>query len=647
MLIFMTISTYAICQSSLCDSSNYESNEGPGGSDCCSNSGGSSGYEECKSYLSKSTVSVYSIYTGQLKYQETDSCSGSTLTEYYMDCNIGNDGIKSTTKNCNNYDDYGSWVYYCTSSQVKRHRTFYNYGCSNGACRISSNNWVDDTLVSSLGDSDYCTERKSRGCSLCGHEDYDCDWDSECSGSLECQGGSPDGCCYSDETWDDSSKECCECTSGACCDGCNYKSSSYVCDSHYGSYFYACPTGQCLASDVERKDKSRYCSGSSTLCNGNTEWNDWEYYDGCGPSEFCDADNGGYSPFSCSTAECSSGDCCDSTCGVYEYKSSSTVCSQGTDYDCPWGEDIDDDVGKRSYTQYCQGSSSSCSGTIDYGDWSVQTYCTAQEYCENNQCNAIPCFDKFDCGGEGTSYWFCQDDDTWATYHVGVCHNPGTKTSYCTNHEEDRLYEDCGEDVYGDNYCSNGDVYRDVTDRGCSGHAGGGSGHASCFENQTKQLVKDCQIGCTINQCNEDILQSFTIQLKTGWNLISFPLDLLNKQVGTIFSQYSKIFAYANKWIELDSNSEINESIGYWVKVDSNYLLEIEGTELSSMNPNLNTGWNIIGYPYLEQKNISELYTNAIVYAYNNSQWYSYNPDKPSNTLDKFTPGYAYWIKNS
>lgn len=139
----------------------------------------------------------------------------------------------------------------------------------------------------------------------------------------------------------------------------------------------------------------------------------------------------------------------------------------------------------------------------------------------------------------------------------------------------------------------------------------------------------------------------FLINLNEGWNLISFPLELLNKTAGNIFPQYAKILAYTNKWVELGNNSEINESKGYWVKVNDGYNLEISGKEFKNLKLDLSKGWNLIGYMSLNETPISDLFNNTTVYMYNNSEWYSYNSNRSAdlNTLSTLKPGYGYWVK--
>ncbi len=540
-----------------CKAGSEETAEGPGGTYCRYND-----YEECFDYKTKSTAIAYDCWLIPLGCGEvdrkTDRCSYSNsyiLYEAWLDCGFTSltaDGVNWQTKNCNDYDKKYDWYYYCTSTEVRKKKYFYNYGCSNGACKVVWSGWVDDTLVSRKGYSDYCPKRKQYGCSLCGHGDYDCDWDSECYGSLYCTGSAwcylgDCGCCWSGETWDKTRDECCECSSGVCCDGCHYKSSSSVCDYHYGSYYYSCPSGECVGDDVYRRDKRRYCSGSSSSCSGSIVSNSWQTYDYCGSTEFCNGDNTGWSYFYCSNAQCTSGVCCDTDCGDYVFKPSSVVCGNWYNSGCPWGTDLGDDVGRRLVNKHCSSSSSDCSGSLTYGSWGVSDYCNQNEYCDPDYsiygCRSIDCSSDVDCSKDYWSGLVCSSNDVYGTFVDYSCKYPGTKQSECisqstygkkeecgsdscgswlnfcknndvwkkrtcydkgcsnavcfnnVNVEEEKVQE-CGVDEYSDNYCDGDSVYRDFIDRGCSSEV--------CFETTTKQKVEDCDHGCSYGECNPE-----------------------------------------------------------------------------------------------------------------------------------------------
>ncbi|MBU1945731.1 MAG: DUF333 domain-containing protein, partial [Nanoarchaeota archaeon] len=121
--------------------------------------------------------------------------------------------------------------------------------------------------------------------------------------------------------------------------------------------------------------------------------------------------------------------------------------------------------------------------------------------------------------------------------------------------------------------------------------------------------------------------RKFNISLTTGWNLLSFPLSPINKSINYVFNNinYSKIFTYNRTWLyyynETNNNfNAINETFSYWIKSLNNQTLEIEGTKFNNLALNLNQGWNLIGYPILNQTNISEFFKDINIttaFAYN------------------------------
>lgn len=145
---------------------------------------------------------------------------------------------------------------------------------------------------------------------------------------------------------------------------------------------------------------------------------------------------------------------------------------------------------------------------------------------------------------------------------------------------------------------------------------------------------------------------AFEIPLYEDWNLISIPLILENNSIDYIFKDitYSKIFSFVNnKYIELDVNDNINNTMGLWIKVPANDILVVEGLSPENTLINLNNGLNLIGYPSLTEKNVGLVFNNINdslnnVLSYENGLWYSYNPKKSNNSLETMKPGYGYWV---
>lgn len=95
--------------------------------------------------------------------------------------------------------------------------------------------------------------------------------------------------------------------------------------------------------------------------------------------------------------------------------------------------------------------------------------------------------------------------------------------------------------------------------------------------------------------------------------------------------------------------------LGYWISINSqSAVLTINGTVLDSLEIPVYTGWNLIGYPLTQSKEISTAISSIsgkyeIVWAYNASDtdhWKRYAPGaEVGNDLTYMTPGSGYWIK--
>ncbi len=105
-----------------------------------------------------------------------------------------------------------------------------------------------------------------------------------------------------------------------------------------------------------------------------------------------------------------------------------------------------------------------------------------------------------DCGDSGyTGNNFCSNNDVYRPYT-----NKGCSNNACYSTNQNILQQDCGEDTYSNNFCSNNDVYRTFTDKGCNAGV--------CFANNQNQIVQDCgEDSYSSNFCsNNDVYRTFT-----------------------------------------------------------------------------------------------------------------------------------------
>lgn len=159
--------------------------------------------------------------------------------------------------------------------------------------------------------------------------------------------------------------------------------------------------------------------------------------------------------------------------------------------------------------------------------------------------------------------------------------------------------------------------------------------------------VNDDWIGFQSNNVNMSAYGKIDIILNKGWNLISVPLNLINNTFSYLFNK-DNITAYGYKNNSWFIPREIENRLGYWVRLNECYNLTLIGTEIENKTIILNDGWNLVSYPYLSESDLNNAtFKNNTVFTYANNSWQSYNPNKTDllNTLKQLKPGYGYWVK--
>jgi hypothetical protein len=91
----------------------------------------------------------------------------------------------------------------------------------------------------------------------------------------------------------------------------------------------------------------------------------------------------------------------------------------------------------------------------------------------------------------------------------------------------------------------------------------------------------------------------FTLDLKAGWNMISFPVMPDNKDPDSIFPGDYTMFRWdaVNKLYVLCTDENIENGVGYCVYVLAAENVVVSGTPVDSLALPLSAGWNLIGVP--------------------------------------------------
>lgn len=156
--------------------------------------------------------------------------------------------------------------------------------------------------------------------------------------------------------------------------------------------------------------------------------------------------------------------------------------------------------------------------------------------------------------------------------------------------------------------------------------------------------------------------QLYDLTLVEGWNFISLPCAPLNTSLAMIMEniegKWDRIMVYnstdADHWKTfstlrpetLNDLHNLNSRIGFWLNVtEAGVVFKFWGNMETSTNIQLHAGWNLVGYPSLTQRNV----TNALAgTGYTSIE--SFNATAPylmSQIEDSYImkPGEAYWIK--
>lgn len=152
------------------------------------------------------------------------------------------------------------------------------------------------------------------------------------------------------------------------------------------------------------------------------------------------------------------------------------------------------------------------------------------------------------------------------------------------------------------------------------------------------------------------------IELNTGWNLISLPLEpyiyAIQSVLQSIDGSYLAVWAYENppgRWKRFIPGASDNtlgimeHDKAYWINMREPAILIITGRDVSSSPIRLETGWNLVGFNSLEPllredalESIDNLYYS--VWTYVNGGWLRYIPGAFGNNLNQMDSGMGFWI---
>ncbi len=113
-----------------------------------------------------------------------------------------------------------------------------------------------------------------------------------------------------------------QCNSGACCDGCNFRSSNYKCQTSPYDTELECQSSSCGAKIIETKTY-KYCTGSSSSCGTSNLKSETSTADDCNSNQKC-VDSGSNAWCETCAQGCTGNTCITDVCGNGQCESSET-----------------------------------------------------------------------------------------------------------------------------------------------------------------------------------------------------------------------------------------------------------------------------------------------------------------------------------
>jgi hypothetical protein len=126
-----------------------------------------------------------------------------------------------------------------------------------------------------------------------------------------------------------------------------------------------------------------------------------------------------------------------------------------------------------------------------------------------------------------------------------------------------------------------------------------------------------------------------TLNLATGWNLVSFPFIPVNASLHNIFGATAYQAVTWNGTI-YTTPSTASAGVAYWIFVFSNTTLHLSGIPLDTYTTTLSPGWNLKAGVLSSTTTVSNIFPNQVV-SWNGTQYVS----ATSSTLKDSS---GYWV---
>lgn len=152
-----------------------------------------------------------------------------------------------------------------------------------------------------------------------------------------------------------------------------------------------------------------------------------------------------------------------------------------------------------------------------------------------------------------------------------------------------------------------------------------------------------------------DILQTQSITLTSGWNLVSFNVHPLDSNIASVFGNLGSdllTVKTADAFYEPSQTSIYNSLVklekgqAYLIKVKTNKTLTVTGKIINTYSKSLKSGWNMVGYPLQSPSGIATKISGILTQfeSIKNFDGF-YIKNNTTNSLTNFVIGKGYFLK--
>lgn len=133
-----------------------------------------------------------------------------------------------------------------------------------------------------------------------------------------------------------------------------------------------------------------------------------------------------------------------------------------------------------------------------------------------------------------------------------------------------------------------------------------------------------------------------TVEIESGWNLLSLPLELTTTSLDEIFpTAISHAFQFGNGYLQTDS---LEPYQGFWLRFSSSQTVTIEGELLTSDTIGVKSGWNLIG-TISDTVSVASIQTEPPDILI--SDFFSFTIASGYQQATELVPSKGYWVRSS